>query len=154
MSHPFGVLNVLARHCTCVLLSAALLIGPIASASADDRPHEQTFTLTERINRGWSDELVSFTFEAEQGQCHPESVALFDPDGQRVPVQLTDVERWPDAPHVKSAQVWFVTDLAPLTEKRHTLRYDSDPVEDEAPSSDLRIEQREDTVALTTDGFG
>ena len=136
-------------------LLGALVLMPFAqSALGADRPHTRTFTLTERIDRGWSDERVSFTFDAKQGRCHPESVALFNADGDRVPVQLTDIETWADSPHVKSAKAWFVTDLPALTQKQYTLRFAPDAINQSAPMSDLRVRKHRNAVTLTTDAFG
>ena len=124
------------------MLLLLLLVGCAIFAPAA----EQQIVLTERLNRTWIREPVSYPFTAAEGACITESVRLTGAQGP-IPVQLTQIERWPDTQFVKSARVVFiVNELAPLTEHAYTVSYGPKPAPDAQPASDLRVARTETGV--------
>ncbi len=96
------------------------LLGVLAACAG---AAEVQYRLTERLNRAWTRELVTFPLLAEQGACSIDAVRLAGPAGP-LPVQLIEVEYWPNSTWVKSAQAAFVVEeLAPLAEQTYTLTY-------------------------------
>jgi hypothetical protein len=128
------------------LLSVLVLLAGIMGVAG---AAEQKYLLTERLNRQWTRELVTYPLTADKGACVAESVRLTGPTGP-LPVQLTQVERWPDTPFVKSAMVAFVVeDLAPLAEHTYTLTYG--PAAAPNPfAGDLKITRGETTLEAVT----
>jgi hypothetical protein len=114
---------------------------------------EHQIALTEHVNRQWTNELLSYPFAAPEGDCHVDSVRLLGPDGP-LPVQLSDVEYWPNAPMVKSATLWLVADLAPLTTDVYTVRYGAAPTEAAGVRGDLAVAATAEQVEMTTSRFG
>ena len=91
------------------LLTALALVGVIILPRACRRTMagEHQIVLKEHVNRRWTNELLSYRFEAPEGACHVDSVSLRGPEGPK-PVQLSDVEYWPTTRAVKSATLWLV----------------------------------------------
>ena len=114
---------------------------------------EYQILLKEHVSRRWTNELLSYPFEAPEGACHAGSVSLQGPDGP-VPVQLSEVKHWPGTQMVKSATVWVVADLAPLTTKAYTVRYQATPVKDAVGRGDLTVTASAEQAEMTTSGFG
>ncbi|MCL4207386.1 MAG: hypothetical protein KJ000_33300 [Pirellulaceae bacterium] len=114
---------------------------------------EQRIVLREYVNRQWTDELIGYPFAAADGACDVESIRLLGPNGLQ-PVQLTDVQRWPETGAVRSARLWLVADLAPLTENVYTVRYGPAKAADPAPISDLTVKLQAEHVEATTHRFG
>ena len=114
---------------------------------------EQQLVLREHLNQQWTQELVSYPFEAGMGACHEDSLMLRGPRGV-LSVQLSDVKHWPGTQWAKSARVWFVVDLAPLAEDRYVLHYDGDTEEGKTPETDLRVSATDEAVELSTTKFG
>jgi len=108
--------------------------------------------LKEYVNRQWTNELLSYPFEAETGACHVESVRLDGPGGP-VPVQVSGVTFWPGTQMVRSAVLWFVADLAPLAEDAYTVHYAPTPVAI-AVTGDLATSVTADQFEMTTSRFG
>ena len=133
-----------------ILLTTALLIAcSMAGWSA-----QQQIVLTERLNARWAHELVTYPFTAEQGACVAESVRLSGPAGE-VPVQLSNIETWPNSQFVKSATLAFVVDsLPPLATNSYQVSYGPVAVKDAAPAADLRVTVTEANVEAVTSRFG
>jgi len=72
--------------------------------------------LAEHLGHHWRNELVSFPLTFEQGSFPHDQFCLVDEHGRPVPCQLTDVRC--EQGSVRSAIVWFITDLPALTTKK------------------------------------
>ena len=114
---------------------------------------EHRIVLKEHVNRQWTNELLSYSFEAMEGACHVDSLSLRGPDGPQ-PVQLSDVEYWPSTRTVKSAKLWLVADLAPLATNAYTVRYQAAPSNDSGVRGDLAVTTTDDQAEMTTSRFG
>ena len=114
---------------------------------------EHQFVLKEHVNRRWTNELLSYPFEASEGSCHMDSVGLQGPKGA-MPVQLSDVEYWPKTKRVKSATLWLVADLAPLAANVYTISYGTEPRKTEVGRGDLTVTATDKQVEMTTSRFG
>ncbi len=112
---------------------------------------ERQIALREYVGRQWTNELLSYPFEAAEGACHVDGVRLQGPDGA-MPVQFSEVEYWPGTRMVKSATLWLVADLAPLTTNEYAVVYGAEPAEH--GQGDLGVTAAEDEVEMTTSGFG
>lgn len=132
-----------------VLFGVVIMVGVSRRAMAG----EQRIVLKEHVNRRWTNELLSYAFEAPEGACHVDSVSLEGPEGQ-MPVQLSDVEYWPTTNSVKLATLWLVADLAPLATNVYTVRYQPTPLEAPGVRDDLAVTLTADEVEMTTSGFG
>ncbi|MHB9131670.1 MAG: hypothetical protein ACYDBB_11355 [Armatimonadota bacterium] len=111
---------------------------------------EKRIVLPEQLNVHWSRELVTYPFTADNGACVVESVRLTGPQGM-MPVQLSQVEYWPDTKFVKTATLAFVVDdLAPLATHKYTLTYDTSPAKSPAVAADLQITRKEGSVEAVT----
>lgn len=117
---------------------------------------QTSFTIEEPLGRTWKAELVSQRVELPEGQAHPDSFRLVGPDGP-VAVQLTDVERWPDSPHVRRARLWIVIPtFKPLERRQYTLHFATEPPAQPAPTleTDLTITWSAARVEMRTSQFG
>lgn len=130
---------------------AALLTfaGAVAPALAG----RQEIVLEDLLNREWRREPVSFATEAGMGEFHVDSLRLSGPDGP-VACQLSDVEFWPETACVKSARLWFVTDLAPLERRAYVAAFGPEPADAPPPEEDFALERTADSVKFTSSGFG
>lgn len=136
--------------------TAGILPLALLAVAATVRPAgagERTIVLREYVNRRWTNELLSYRFEAPRGACYPESVRAQGPDGP-VPVQLSHVETWPQTPMLKSAKLWLVADLAPLAEDTYTVSYGPEPVRAPGTRGDLAITPGTDQLEVATSRFG
>ena len=136
------------------LLTALVLLGVIIMAGVC-RPAtagEHQIVLKEHVNRRWTNELLSYPFEAPEGACHVDSVSLRGPEGPK-PVQLSDVEYWPTTRAVKSATLWLVADLAPLATNVYTVRYQAAPSNGQGVRGDLAVTATADQVQMSTSRF-
>lgn len=116
---------------------------------------ETKIVLREHLNQRWSNQLLTYPFSAPRGACHPGTVTLFAPQGQQIPVQLSEIEFWPGTESVKSGKLSFITDLAPLAEDTYTVRYEAQSVATKEPITDLQVVPGEgQTVDITTSQFG
>ena len=128
------------------LLGVAVTMG-VAPAG------EHEIVLKEHVSRQWTGELLSYPFAAPEGACHVDSVSLRGPNGP-MPVQLSDVAYWPKTQMVKSATVWFVTDLAPLSTNVYTVRYGTVSTEAARVQGDLSVTAAAGQVEMSTSRFG
>ncbi len=136
-------------------LTALLPVGVFVMAGVC-RPvpaGEHRIALKEHVNRQWTNELLSYPFEAPEGACHVESVSLRGPAGPQ-PVQLSAVEYWPATRTVKSATLWLVADLAPLAKNEYTVRYQATPSKVPEIRGDLSVEATAGQVEMSTSRFG
>jgi hypothetical protein len=135
----------------CRRLAAIVLLGTASSLPADEQP----IVLRDYIQQSWTNELLTFPFTAKEGACRVESVTLTGPQGL-LPVQLSGVECWPGTPCVKSAQLNFIADVAPLATNRYTIRYGKDPTRapPPAPTTDLSVTPGQRQVEISTGRFG
>jgi len=147
-------MNVSALFRRSRALGLALLIATVSlSGALTVRAGEQRIVLRDYIKQQWKNELVTYPFEAEKGQCHPDSIRLVGPKGP-VPVQVTDIVRWPGSSSVKSAKLSFIVDLAPLATDTHTVQYGPKPSKTPQPETDLKVVPGEGHVDLVTSQFG
>ena len=124
------------------------LIGTTARA-ADDR-----IVLIEHLNRGWTNEWVTYPFSAKNGDCAMGSVRLTGPAGSQS-VQLSGVEYWPGTAFVKTAAVAFVVgELAPLSTNAYTVTSGSQAAPQAPVASDLVVAVTTDQVSATSSRFG
>lgn len=107
--------------------------------------------LKERLDLTWERELVGIPMQAGPGECHVASVRLAHA-GQPVAVQLDDVETWDDA-FVKSATLWFITDLEAREQRLLSMQADGRPAAVPQPSADLKIRRLDGEVELATSHF-
>lgn len=140
----------------CIGRIVLLPVLALLSAGCTDETH---FELSDHLNLEWTAEPVHFPFEAAAGACNIDSVRLFDPDGNPVPVQLSDIEFWPArrggrSPFVRNATVSFIVDLAPLARDTYTLSYGSKPAEAPDLASDLVIAVGDDAAELRNSHTG
>ena len=138
--------RLLGFHALLLVLGCCLCLGAQAG--------EQRIVLGEYLNLQWTNQLLHYPFAAPRGQCPLDSVRLSGPLGQPVPVQLSDVELWPGTQTVKTAQLWFVTDLAPLAKDAYTVTFGDKPGAGASPGTDLKVVSGKDQVEVTTIGFG
>jgi hypothetical protein len=131
-------------------LIAACWLGTVRLLPAGER----TIVLRDYLNQQWTNELLAYPFSAPEGTCHPESVVLTGPRGQPVPVQLSDIEYWPNAKAVKSAKLSFLASLAPLATDTYTVSYGNQPVPAAPLATDLTVTPGKDHVEITTQQFG
>jgi len=133
-----------------MLLAVSLLLGTLIGWTA-----QQQIVLTERLNAAWTHEPVTYPFTADAGTCVADSVRLSGPNGP-VPVQLTEVENWPNSQFVKSARVAFVVDsLPPLAVNTYQLTYGVAAVaRDLAPTPDLHLAVTDTQVEAFSSRFG
>ena len=138
------------------------LIAPVALlvlAACQAGGAEKAFVLEEHLNCSWRGELVTYPFEAPQGQCSPASLALTGPAGPQ-PVQASEVELWPGTQSVKSARLFFVVaELPPLAKLTYTLRYAPEATAATAAptaglTTALKVEQTPEAVEALSDRFG
>jgi hypothetical protein len=98
--------------------------------------------------------MVTFTFEAEAGDCHPESLRLLGPRGI-LPVQLVQRSSWPgNEGFIKSATVAFYVNLAPGEVATYTLSFNGKPTDAIAAVSGLNVERRADVLRVVGQNFG
>jgi hypothetical protein len=132
------------------LIKIGLMTGFVLALSA--QAAEKTMILKDQLNRAWTNELVSYAFEAPKGACAAGSIALKGPNGP-VPVQLSEVQAWPNTTFVKSARLSFVVPLLePLASQSYAISYGKEAVP--AVASDLKIAAEKDRVEITTGRCG
>jgi hypothetical protein len=139
--------RLLRRLKTCntlSLLRVGLLILLFLFASPAQAA-DQIITLQEHLGRDWKNQLLSYPFHAPQGACAPNSIQLACPKGP-IAAQLSDITYWPDNKTVKTATLWFITDLAPLATYTYTLSYSTTP----APALKTDLNSTTDNAAGIT----
>lgn len=142
-----------------VMLFVVAVISLFVLAIPGAAGAERTFVLEERLNRSWQRELVTYSFEAPEGQCALDSLTLEGPQGPQ-PVQASEVEFWPGTETIKSARLSFVVAELPALQKvTYTLRYGppgSGPgaAPPALPGASLQVEQAPDAIEVVTDRFG
>ena len=140
------------KHETCRVRVAASVLGLVWALAATAA--QTDFVVRDHLNRSWNHELLTYTFEAPKGECAAGSVRLAGPAGP-VAVQLSDVELWPDTPHVKSARVSFIVDELPaLASRTYGLTYGAEPARGATVQADLSVAERKGLVEVTTGRFG
>jgi hypothetical protein len=128
------------------------LLMPLGSRLA--AAGERQFVLREHVGRTWRDELITFTFEAADGECHPASLRLRGRSGP-VPVQIVRREAWPGQQgFVRTARVSFFADLDALQTETFTLSFGPDPGPAPEPNPGLQLRQEEDKVSVRSRFFG
>ena len=93
-----------------MLMAAGLLIA-LAQSPTGAAPL-RTFAIREPFGLAWGPDRVAYRVEFAQAEARPEALSLTDGQGRAVPMQLTDVEYWPDQT-VKSACLSFMASLRP-----------------------------------------
>jgi len=132
---------------------ALLIVAMLCSVTPMVRAGEQRIVLRDYIKQEWKNELVTYPFKAEKGQCHPDSIRLLGPKGP-MPVQLSNVSYWQDTPWVKAASISFVTDLAANATHTYTLAYGTTPTKREPVASDLQVKEDREVVEILTGKTG
>ena len=92
------------------LLALAAMVA-VAQSPADAVP-QRTFVIQEPFGLAWGPDRVTYRVQLIQGEARPESLRLTDGQGRDVPVQLTEVDYWPDRT-ARSADVSFMVSLKP-----------------------------------------
>ncbi len=111
-----------SRVSTGIILGAALLCEACELVAG-----ETNIVVQESLNRRWAGQLVSYPFQAGEGQCVAGSVDLTGPAGRQA-VQLYDLTYWPDGQFVQSGRIAFVVEeLKPLTQNTYTLQFGRKP---------------------------
>ncbi len=115
---------------------------------------ELTITVREQLNRRWANELLTYPVQFPIGQCIEGGVTLAGPAGE-MPVQLSQVEYWPNK-NVKSAKLSFVVpELMPQTEQKYTVSYSPEAKERlRMPADDPKIVPGDNAVEGSTARFG
>jgi len=139
----------MGQFTTAVVLGGLVLAGALRPVAAG----EYRIVLKERLNRQWTNELLSYPFEAPQGACHVDSVSLEGPAGP-MPVQISDVDYWPGTHEVKSARVSFIASLTPLATNTYTVRYARQAATTKQPKADLEVLLRNGHAECVTSKFG
>lgn len=114
---------------------------------------EEKIVLKEYLGQAWEHQLLTYPFSPPAGACLPSSVRLSGPQGP-LPVQLSEIELWPDNKTVRTAKVSFLTDLAPRAEDTYTLSYGSVAPTGPVPRATLAVKPGEDVVEVTTEHLG
>ncbi len=134
-----GGVPVRTRGCRGARL-AARLAAMAALAGIDATGGTMQITLKEHLNRAWAHEVLSYPVTFPQAACVPASVRLSGPAGP-LPVQLYDVDFWPDSAFVRTARVAFaVASLAPLATHPYAITYGPEAAVDPMPVSGLEVE--------------
>jgi hypothetical protein len=117
---------------------------------------ERQIVLRDYIKQRWTNELLTYPFEAPAGECHPQSLTLKGPRGQPVPVQLSEIKLWPGNESVRSARLSFITSLAPLAKDTYTVHFGPAPATSSAATTDLKVKvaPAKNRVEITTSRFG
>ncbi len=131
---------------------AVALVGCLLAAGVC-RAATREYVLEDLLNKQWTREPLSYALEAEQGTCDPASVRLRGPEGP-VGCQLSDVVLWPGTQSLKSANLWFVTDLAPLARKIFTGEYGPKPPAEAGATTDLHVTVTPQGTESVNDQFG
>jgi len=133
----------------CGWLALSIVSGCTAIPS---RSAERTIKLREEINQKWTNELLSYAFEAAQGAAIADSISVSGPHGI-IPAQLSDVEFWPGTNFVKSARILFIEkSLEPLA--THTYKVSYGTAATPKADSDLKVSVGERQVELSTARIG
>ena len=136
------------------LLIASILA--LTAASPDLRPTPvlgRQIVVREHLGVAWTRELVTYPFEAPEGGCRRESVAVRGPAGP-VACQLGSVVSWPGDPGIiRSAMLSFMVDLAPRSEDTYMITYGPEP-ESGRGATHLTVTTGRDRVEVTTGLFG
>ena len=84
------------------LLTALMAVGAIVMAGVcgPAMAGERGIVLKEHVNRRWTNELLSYPFEAPEGACHEDSVSLEDPEG---PTRVPTPRFWRPVPLLRFA---------------------------------------------------
>lgn len=116
------------------VLRTSILIAAVAISEASlVWAGEQRMVVRDHIEQEWKNELLTYSFCAPKGACHPDSVTLDGPRGA-VPVQLSQIEQWPGTDWVKSAKLSFIANLAPLAIDDYTVRYGPNLFDQQEPA--------------------
>ncbi len=127
------------RH---TLFLAALLLCAAAPRSAQSSALQE-FRLTERLNRSWSNELVSFELNADAAAIPQTRLALKGPDGNPVKFQVV--------PRDGTNRIFFLADLAPLSADIYRLTDEGAAV---APPTDIRVQEEEEIIRMSNSFTG
>ena len=104
----------------------------------------KTFTIPEPFGLEWGPDRVSYRIQLAQGQAKTNALRLADTRGRAVPMQLTEIDHWPDQT-VKSARLWFLASLEPGEKGVWTLLTAGEAAR--SPASDLVVREGE-TIEL------
>ncbi len=142
-------LSAAVRAGTAIALAVACV--PVTTAPAAEVL--DTFVFRDWLDRPLQSQLVSRPIEAAAGVATADDLVLIGPAGP-VPVQAADIELWPDGRSIKTARVFFVTDLGRLETRTFTLSADASRAGSDLVATDLRVVEGDDSVELTTRRFG
>lgn len=136
-----------------VWLAIALAVASLPATIASAAEVLDTFVLRDWLDRRLQAQLVSRPIAVPAGAATVDDLVLTGPAGP-VPVQAGDIEFWPDGRSIKTARVFFVTDLGRLETKSFSLSADASRAGTATTGSDLRVVPGDDSVELTTRRFG
>lgn len=138
---------------THTLLARAILTITLAvAAGAVAAAEQKSFTIQEPFGLAWGPDRVSYVVELPQGAAKPEGFSLADSKGQPVPVQLTNVELWPDGKSVKTGTLSFMATLAPAEKGIWTLTAGTKSVKQ--PKSEVEAKARGSVIELSNSRTG
>ncbi len=140
---------------TRIFIHVSVIAGLLFASTVHVAAGQAEFTLAEHLGVEWRDELVTFSFEFPEGECHPESLRLRGASGL-IPVQVFRSTKWADnGEFLKSATIGFFANLKPLEVSRYILAWEVDPPGvHPAPPSELKIIRRGDRIAAASPAFG
>jgi hypothetical protein len=137
------------RRSGVVWLCAAALT--VLSANGFAQPLD-AFVIRDVLDRAYGPQLLSRELSAAEGEALPEAVVLRGPTGQ-LPVQVSEIEYWPDGKTLKTARIHFITSFRPLQSSTFTVS--SEPkVASQPLDTDLQLKEFEEGVEVTTSKFG
>ena len=125
------------RMCIAIVLAAAL---PASAA-------EQSFTIAEPFGLAWGPDRVNYPVAFPPGQVTAQGVSLNDAVGKPVPVQLSEIELWPDGKSVRKAVASFMVSLAPDQTATWKLTAGTQPVQQ--PAGEVRGQQTDNMIELS-----
>ena len=125
------------RTCIAIVLAAAL---PASAA-------EQSFTIAEPFGLAWGPDRVNYPVAFPPGQVTAQGVSLNDAVGKPVPVQLSEIELWPDGKSVRKAVASFMVSLVPDQTATWKLTAGTQPVQQ--PAGDVKAEQKDNLIELS-----
>ncbi|MHB9134358.1 MAG: hypothetical protein ACYDBB_25075 [Armatimonadota bacterium] len=112
---------MIQQRSTVVLCFGMMVLALIAGRSIWAAPFQVPITVEEHLGYAWDSDLVHRDIALNKaGQLFPGRVALYQ-DKRMIPMQLDGVTAYPDG-SIKTATVWFRTDLPAKGRRAFTLR--------------------------------
>ncbi len=129
-----------------IMILGVVIVSTIAQSA------EIAFSIQEPFGLEWGPDRVTHTVEFLKGEVSPAGVALRDAAGVPVPIQLSEIDYWPDDKTVKRAQVSFMASLAP--DENATWRLTAGMEKIQQPTTPLRVERKGELIELSNGKTG